>query len=300
MTTLSNHGRPHMDALMPDLLLHEYPLKHWKEVKESRHSCPEPLFDAGDNVHFGLSGRHYPHLGQYDVFTNPPRRSVGQIATGDVIQISCPFGLKTGRIFSHNIFNLNVKQAVNNPTLGTIASDIAAGMKTIWEALSVIPGPYFFMRAWGNVFGFFGGVAKALTTEAEEAGLNLNIPAMGTGNNYTGLVPLRSAMVVSISTAKKGRSFHGRCYFPAVDEHLQNQGNLGNPVAQANAEAISSLFLFTKSGTGGGAGRNNFNLGIWSPTLSKKNNAIVWTPATASNGRDIMGSQRGRQDVDVI
>ena len=272
--------------------------KHRKGPLYKPPGAPEQVYFPQSDICVGDSGRHYPFPGQWDIFTNPERPQLGQVAAGDVLQAVIPFGLKSGSPFSHNVLNFNVKTITGTPALVTVAAQLAAGIKRLMEKKSTQEKSTSFRSAYGPTYGFTGGSVRSLTSTDEETGLEMDV----TGDDAapTGLVPLRSAMVMSISTAKKGRSYNGRNYWPAPDESRQTGGNLNDLIRERVASVGLGMMLFNATADTSGVTGFAFELGIYSRKLSKQNNVVVWTPASGVKARDILGSQRNRQDVDTV
>jgi len=274
-----------------------YDRPNWRRnpMPKAKHH-PEQLYMPERSVICGHSGRQYFDPGDFSRYTNPPRPSLGAPAVGDVIQAVMPFGHATGGVFAHNILHFNIKKLSSTfTTLASVATALAAGINLrFWRTptgSTQVASPY------ATAFGYSGGTLRSLTTSDEETGLGLDMKGVKQ-SGAEGPLPYRVSPVVSISTAKKGRSFHGRMYLPAMDESFQNAGNIDDGVREGMRGGMHNLILFNQTGNAPSAADTiQFELGVYSRKLSKSAGAVVWTVAAGITARDILGSQRGRQTV---
>jgi len=274
-----------------------YDRPNWRRnpMPKAKHH-PEQLYMPERSVICGHSGRQYFDPGDFSRYTNPPRPSLGAPAVGDVLQAVMPFGHSSGGVYAHNILHFNIKKLSSSfSTLASVATALASGIfNNFWKKRQ---GGFQLNSYYASTFGYSGGTLRSLTTSDEETGLGLNLPGVKT-SGAEGPLPYRTSPVVSVSTAKKGRSFHGRIYLPAMDESFQNAGNMDDDMRQSMQDSVHNLILFNNGATAPSASDTiQFELGVYSRKLSKSAGAVVWTVAAGVVVRKILGSQRGRQAV---
>jgi len=249
------------------------------------------LTERAPGVYVTEQGHYIPFPGANDFFTNPVGPSFGQAATGDVWRVIVQFGAKNAaKPFARNVFHYTLSKISGSPTFAAVATEL---LKQLFTALASPSAGSGISNLYNSSYSFRNPQVRSLKTSTDS--LDGSNDQDGNGQSTTGLVPLRSAVVMHHGTAKAGRSFSGRTFWPAPDETEQTAGALisaAKTFAENTAGSLTSLDL----SAAGGAGSKG-ELSVYSPTQSKKASAIVATPVSSLTIRNVMGSQRRRQDV---
>jgi len=116
------------------------------------------------------------------------------------------------------------------------------------------------------------------------------LPTQGSG---TTLGSVRLAAVVSKHTGLRGRSYRGRSYVPGINETAVSQGRI---VTDARTY-LEQLFDGLRVVNEGGLASPEFQMTVYSATLSKDQSVPVHTPVRSFTVRSIAGSQRRRSRV---
>ena len=248
------------------------------------------LREASPGVVLSEQGHYFPNPADPSVWVNPPGPSFGQISSGDVLRLIIAFGaINAAKPFSRNVFHFVLKGITGSPTFAAVATEL---LNQAFNALKTGTASKAAVMNYGATHSFQKPEVINLTDSTESTVGNMTAP--GTLTSPAGLIPLRSAAVMSKATAKRGRSFQGRAYWPAPDEKTQQAGVMtADAVAafQGTATALRELSL-ARVNTGASAAES-----VYSPTESKKTGALVTTPITANTMRGTLGSQRRRQSV---
>lgn len=248
------------------------------------------LHERAPGVYATEQGHYIPFPGASPFFTNPPGPTFGQVKTGDTLRVVLAFGAKNASLpYARNVFHYVLKGLTGSPTFAAVATEL---LKQLFAALVSVNGNAALAKLYGSSYEFRNPTVQSLVSSTDEIS-GTNVQA-GTNTNNQGSVPLRSAIIMHKGTAKSGRSFAGRTFWPAPDESVQGAGSLGasnTSLAQTTAEAMRALSL-TAINNGAAADQS-----VYSDKLSKANNMIVATPVTTNTVRPVMGSQRRRQDV---
>ncbi len=145
------------------------------------------------------------------------------------------------------------------------------------------------------------GIIPSLTAnwELEEVVcFNLNQPQFqaSTPSGVTGSnvspndLPIRSAPLISKRTGLRGRSFRGRMYLPSITEESQQAGEIiPAEIVILDAYGASLINIVTAGDL------NQFNLEVYSPTLSTPPTIIVATPVATMTTNGVLATIRGRQ-----
>lgn len=230
--------------------------------------------------------RYHPEATPNGIWVNPPGPRFGQVTTGDVlIFILRAFLGSNAEPFSTNIMHFILTKASGSKTFAAAATGMA---KYIFSEIATdgkLSGEY------SKNVTFKNPVIRSLNTSTDELETANSTP--GTAASSTGSVPLRSSVVMHKGTAKSGRSFSGRTYLPACDETQQSAGSLTSASLSGFGNFAKAIRAFDDPDDSG----TSFQLGVYSPSQTKKTGANVVTPVTSLAVRGVMGSQRRRQHL---
>lgn len=131
-----------------------------------------------------------------------------------------------------------------------------------------------------QIYRYLGGNVSEFVVES-----NLTTPLIGAG---TGTNPWSSARVVTLRTARAGRSFRGRFYWPDLSTTTNGFGRLSNNVA-----ALDQVRDFLQGIRDDAPDNSGATLVVYSQTRDEL------TPVSRLELGDVMDSQRRRrQDLD--
>lgn len=251
---------------------------------------PLKLAQASEGVYLDEDGRYHPYPGASEFFVNPPGPSFGVAKTGDLYRVILEFGAKNASLpYARNVFHYVLKGITGSPAFAAVATEL---LKQLFLTLGVNGAANRLTIAYPPTYEFRRPKVQSMV-EATDSFDGSNVQA-GVNGSSQGSLPLRSAFVFHKGTAKAGRSFSGRTFWPAPDEHATGAGIMASDAitgANATATAMRNLSL---------AALNNgasTDLTVYSPTQSKKTGSNVATPLSSYSARAVLGSQRRRQDV---
>ena len=194
-----------------------------------------------------------------------------------LVTIQYTSGLFTGHAFNVLAFNtvkqpetITNQQAVQQ-LLANMGSLLSARLKPLLPTQVVISG----LRAIG------------LTDPTFQEDDAVNITGAATG----GFVSSRAAVVVSLLTGLRGRSYRGRMFIPTPTDVSAENGRLTATAATAYAAVVRSLLTENVPNASG------FEMGVYSRKLSKDQGTPVVTKITDIAVRTVLGSIRGRVRV---
>lgn len=237
-------------------------------------------------VFLDQENRYWPTVSPTAIWVNPPGPRFGQVSKGDTLAfILRAFLGSEAEPFSTNVLHFIISKVSGSKQFAAAATGLAKYIFSKIGTAANLAGVYN-----PNVT-FKNPIIRSLNTSTDEA--QPTQTAQGGSGGASGSVPLRSGVVVHKGTAKSGRSFAGRMYLPAVDETHQRAGVLDAEVTKRGNAFGASLLNFDDPDDA----TTGFQLAVYSPSQSKKTNAIVATPVTSTATRGVMGSQRRRQSI---
>lgn len=248
------------------------------------------LTKAAEGVYLDQDLRYHPFPGADPFYVNPPGPSYGQAKTGDLYRVAIAFGLKNAsKPFARNVFHYVLKGITGSPGFATVATEL---LKQLFLALSAGTNSNAIISLYGSTYNFRNPVVDSLVESTDS--LSGGNTADGNNSGATDLVPLRTAIVSHKGTAKRGRSFNGRTFWPAPDEDTQAAGTFTQDnlkFVQGTVDAMRELDLTAINANAEAA------QSVFSAKQSKSTGSNVATPITSNTARPVFGSQRRRQDV---
>lgn len=249
------------------------------------------LYAPVPGVYVTEQGHYIPYPGADDFFTNPIGDNFGQAKTGDTWRVIIQFGAKAAaKPFSRNVFHYVLKGISGSPTFAAVATEL---LKQLFKQLASPSSGSGISNLYPNTYAFRNPQVRSLVSATDS--LDGSNDQDGNGDGTAELVPLRSAVVMHQGTAKAGRSFSGRTFWPAVDESTQRAGSFTGQSKQLATNTAGGLQVLDLSAAGGSSSQGI--LSVYSPKLSKAASSIVATPVSSTTIRNVFGSQRRRQDV---
>lgn len=248
------------------------------------------LRQYAEGVYLDEEYRYHPYPSPDGIWVNPVGPSFGTAKTGDLYKVIVDFGrTNAAKPYARNVFHYVLKGITGSPAFAAVAVEL---LKQLFAALGKDGAANSLSIAYTPTYEWRRPVVQSLV-ESIDSYDGSNTQA-GTNGSTQGSLPLRSAFVFHKGTAKAGRSFSGRTFWPAPDEHATAAGVMGaDPIAAANKTAglMRSLDLTAVNANAGA------DLSVYSSKLSKSTGANVATPLTSYSARGVLGSQRRRQDV---
>lgn len=255
---------------------HEHPLHGGVELREV---LPGVVVDR--------DGRYYPDPADLMTWSNPEGPRFGQVAVGDVLVLVLRAFLGAGgEPFSTNVMHFLLTKVSGSKTFAAAATGLA---KYIFSQIGTDGSKL--AGAYNPNVSFKGPIVRSLNTSTDE--YQGPQSQAGTTGSATGSVPLRAAVVMHKGTAKAGRSFSGRSFFPAVDETHQRAGSLDAATVKRFQDFSDSLVKFQDPDDAA----TEYTFGVYSPKQTKATGSNVVTPVSSLAMRTIQGSQRNRQHI---
>lgn len=251
---------------------------------------PLKLIQAGEGVYLDEDGRYHPYPGADPFFVNPPGPSFGVAKTGDLYRVILEFGAVNASLpYARNVFHYVLKGVTGSPTFAAVATEL---LKQLFIALGASSGDNKLTIAYPPTYEFRRPKVQSMV-EATDSFDGSNTQK-GVNGSSQGSLPLRSSFVFHKGTAKAGRSFSGRTFWPAPDEHATAAGVMASaPITGANNTG-SEMQNLSLAAINNGA---SSDLTVYSAKQSKSTGSNVATPTTSYSARAVLGSQRRRQDV---
>jgi len=209
------------------------------------------------------------------------------MALNDVVAIVCPFTRGSTRSPA-GLVVLHYRQAQANDVAQSDSeayTECADAVIGSWGEGD--PSELFAMNTQVGPAEFFG------ITKPEIGGVGSVTQALNGGTAGDQGVSMRTAAVVSKMTTMRGRHFRGRMYVPAIGEQAQSSGVLIAAAVGYLGIASNALRIVNEAGLAS----PQFDMVVYSPTLSAAQGQVVSTEVSSFRVRDTLGTIRGRQDV---
>jgi len=209
------------------------------------------------------------------------------MALNDVIAIECPFTRGTTRQPA-GLVVLHYRQAQANDVAQSDAeayTECADAVAGSWGEGA--PDELYAMNTQVGPCSFYG------ITKPQIGGVGSVTQALNGGTAADQGVSMRTAAVVSKMTTMRGRHFRGRMYVPAIGEQAQSSGVLVAAAVGYLGVASNALRIVNEAGLAS----PQFDMVVYSPSLSAETGQIVATEVASFRVRDVLGTIRGRQSV---
>lgn len=277
--------------------MHPNPDFDWDEWVAASDCVADPRFPhihyVNDGLAFGEYGEHYPAPMDHSLYTLPYAPSLGQVSVGDV------FAFILGGINSFiahpigsMVFHYVVSKVPASTELTTLAKAFGTAVTAYFKVTNSSSGIKGVQGLYNPKVNIGPGEVKSLKDSTDAASTAIDVT--GADAVATGTVPLRSATVVRLGTAKKGRSFQGRKYLFAIDESRQRAGQVDSDSLAVLSKFAEDMRVVSPLPVG-----NEWTQGVYSAVKSKGQPSPIVTPVTTTLVRSIQGSQRRRQRVVV-